>query len=434
VDRNTIIAFILIGAILVVWLYLNTPETSETTQTTGRDSTEVLRKDTVTTGTGRQENVDQPEETAVTEQPKDTVEQLGIFSEHIKESGRIITIETNLAIYELSTLGGNFRKVYLKEFKNWYSADENNSENHYKISVQLINYSVGNAYDLSFITTDGKKIDTKRLNFKSASKSRYILSEGDSLEIEFKLSLAGGRSIVKKYKFFSDLYTIKSNIDLVNMNGLISNNSYDVVWKSGIRFVEENSVNEANYSNASLYYGDEKVVFDAPTDGEKINADFNGRVDWLAVRNKYFAAVMIPTDPSSVEGAYLEGYTVPLPNSGMNEFYSASLIVPFKGTNLESKSFRIYIGPVDYDRLKGIGYNLEALVNFGSFFGLEFIVRPIAEFVLLPLFNFIHLFIPNYGFVIIVFSLIIKIVVYPLTKKSYKSMKKMQMLQPKITE
>jgi len=81
-----------------------------------------------------------------------------------------------------------------------------------------------------------------------------------------------------------------------------------------------------------------------------------------------------------------------------------------------------------------LGNNLEALVDFGSFFGLKFIVRPMAEFILLPLFNFLHLFIPNYGFVIIVFSIIIKIVVYPLTKKSYQSMKKMSLLQPKIAE
>ncbi|MBT8378010.1 MAG: membrane protein insertase YidC [Ignavibacteria bacterium] len=433
-DRNTIIAFVLIGAILVIWLYLNTPETTETKQTTSTDSTTVLQADTVKTSIEDNEILEKLEKTTATEQPQDSVEQLGIFSENIESSSRIITIETDLAIYELSTLGGNFHKVYLKEFNNWYSAGESDNGSYYKNAIQLINYSVGNAYDLSFITTDGKKIDTKKLNFTSKPDSKYILGEDDSLEIEFKLMLEGGRSIVKKYKFYSDLYTIESNIELINMNGLISNNSYDIVWGSGIRFVEENSVNEANYSNASLYYGDEKVVFDAPSDGEKLEGDFNGRVDWLAVRNKYFAAVMIPSDPSSVEGAYLEGNTVLLSNSGMNEFYSASLKVPFKGTNLETKSFRLYMGPVDYDRLKGIGYNLEALVDFGSFFGLEFIVRPIAEFVLLPLFNFIHLFIPNFGFVIIIFSLIIKIVVYPLTKKSYKSMKKMQLLQPKITE
>jgi YidC/Oxa1 family membrane protein insertase len=433
VDRNTIIAFVLIGAILVVWLYLNTPETTET-PTTGKDSTTVLQTDTPLTDIDSKEVIEEPEKTTLVEQEQDSVEQLGVFSDHLIDTGRVITIETNLAIYELSTLGANFHKVYLKKYNNWYSADLNDNGDYYKSAIQLINYSVGNAYHLSFITTDGKAIDTRKLNFSAASDSKYILSEDDSLEIEFRLTVDGGRSIVKKYKFFSDLYTIESNIELINMNGLISNNSYDIVWGSGIRFVEENSVNEANYSNASLYYGDEKVVFDAPTDGEKIDADFNGRVDWLAIRNKYFASVIIPTDPSLLEGAYLEGYSLPLRNSGMKEIYSARLIVPFKGTNLEKVSLRLYVGPVDYDRLKGIGYSLEALVDFGTFFGLEFIVRPIAEFILLPLFNFIHLFIPNYGFVIIVFSLIIKIVVYPLTKKSYKSMKKMQMLQPKILE
>lgn len=432
-DRNTIIAFVLIGAILVVWLYLNTPEKTET-QPTKTDSTEVLKTDSLFTSTDSKEIVEDPEKTTLLEQPQDSVQQLGIFTEFITDTGRIITVETRLAIYELSTLGANFHKVYLKKYKNWYSAGINDNGDYYKTSIQLINYSLGNAYDLSFITSDGKPIDTKKLNFSSASDTKYNLNEGDSLEIEFKLEIGNGRSIVKKYKFFSDLYTIESNIELINMNQLISNNSYDVVWGSGIRFVEENSVNEANYSNASLYYGDEKVVFDAPGDGEKIDGDFNGRVDWLAVRNKYFAAVIIPSEPSSLEGAYLEGYTIPLRNSGMKEIYSARLMMPFKGTSLEKKSFRLYIGPVDYDRLKGIGYNLEALVDFGTFFGLKFIVRPIAEYILLPLFNFIHLFIPNYGFVIIVFSLIIKIVVYPLTKKSYKSMKKMQLLQPKILE
>ncbi len=432
-DRNTIIAFVLIGAILVVWLYLNTPETTET-HTTGKDSITVLQTDTLITEVKSKELIEEPEKTTVIGQPQDSVEQFGIFAEHITDAGRIITIETDLAIYELSSLGANFHKIYLKKYNNWYSADLNDNGDYYKSAIQLINYSVGNAYDLSFITTDGKAIDTKKLNFSAAPDSKHILSENDSLEIEFRLKIGGGRSIVKKYKFFSDRYTIESDIELINMNGLISNSSYDVVWGSGIRFVEENSVNEANYSNTSLYYGDEKVVFDAPTDGEKIDADFNGRIDWLAVRNKYFAAVIIPSDPSSLEGAYLEGYTVPLGNSGMKEIYSARLIVPFKGTNSEKISFRLYVGPVDYDRLKGIGYSLEALVDFGTFFGLKFIVRPIAEYVLLPLFNFIHLFIPNYGFVIIVFSLIIKIVVYPLTKKSYKSMKKMQLLQPKILE
>jgi YidC/Oxa1 family membrane protein insertase len=101
---------------------------------------------------------------------------------------------------------------------------------------------------------------------------------------------------------------------------------------------------------------------------------------------------------------------------------------------METKSFTLYLGPVDYDILKGYNAHMEKIVEFGSFFGLKFIIRPIAEYVLLPLFNFLHTFIPNYGFVIILFSLIIKFVLYPLTKTSLQSMKKMQMLAPKIAE
>jgi YidC/Oxa1 family membrane protein insertase len=89
---------------------------------------------------------------------------------------------------------------------------------------------------------------------------------------------------------------------------------------------------------------------------------------------------------------------------------------------------------MEYDRLKSYDNNYEAFYDFGSFFGMKFITRPISEYILLPLFKFLHLFIPNYGFVIIMLSIIIKIVLYPLTKQSYKSMRRMQQLQPKITE
>ena len=131
----------------------------------------------------------------------------------------------------------------------------------------------------------------------------------------------------------------------------------------------------------------------------------------------------------------LKGYKKAIGKNGVKEnIIAQDLIIPFKNTDFEKHSLLVYIGPVDYDILKAYGNNFEAIVDFGSFFGLKFIVRPIAEYVLLPLFKFLHIFIPNYGIVIIVFSLIIKIVLYPLTKQSFQSMKKMQLLQPKIAE
>lgn len=427
-DRNTTIAFILIGAILVVWLYINTPERTESPQ---------KGQDTTITEEGKFDNLRETQEGKLEkprQEEKITTSQDGIFSTAITDSGRIITVETDLAIYEFSTRGGNFHKVFLKKFNNWYSAGANEDINYYTKSVQLINHNISNAFSISFISNDGKAVNTSQLNFTTTPESKHTITGNDTLQIKFKMVGGQDKSIEKIYSFSAGSYLIKTEIVFTGFRGQIADNTFDIAWQSGIRFVEKNSVNEASFSSADIYYGDEKVVIDAPGDGERIRKDFNGRVDWLAVRNKYFSAIMIPSDPNAVEGAYIEGQTFPTKNLGLKEIYDVRLVFPFKGMNEERRLIDLYIGPVDYDILKEINTNLTALVDFGTFFGLKFIVRPIAEYLLLPLFKFLHLFIPNYGFVIIVFSLIIKIVVYPLTRKSFQSMKKMQLLQPKIAE
>nr|MCU0332249.1 YidC/Oxa1 family insertase periplasmic-domain containing protein [Ignavibacteriaceae bacterium] len=152
------------------------------------------------------------------------------------------------------------------------------------------------------------------------------------------MELSPNRAIEKKYLFRAETYLIKSEIVFTGFNGLITDNTYDIAWESGIRFVERNSVNEAGFSSADVYYGDEKVVIDAPGDGEKISRDLNGRVDWLAVRNKYFAAIMIPSDPTQVEGAYVEGQTFPTKELGLKEIYNVRLVVPFKGSDVERRN------------------------------------------------------------------------------------------------
>ena len=431
-DKNTTIAFVLIGAVLVVWLFLNAPEPTEQ-QGTEKDSIGLVQDTSITPDETTPTTII-PEKSLETTDVEPGKTELENILTDTSVTGNIITIENDVAIIELSTKGGNIHKVFLKKFNNWYSRGEN-GENYYKNAVQLINYSLGNAYDLSFVTTDGKAVNTGDYIFETdARKSKLLLSDRDSLTITFTLNFTEGRYIQKQYVFYKNSYQLRSNIDLVGMNNMISNSTYDVVWETGIRAVEENSVNESNYSNSSVYYGDEQVIIDASSLDEVEAEDFNGRIEWVAVRNKYFAAIMIPNNPSDVEGAYLEGYREPLPNMGIKEVYSARITIPFKKMIHEKQSFTLYIGPVDYDGLKNMGHNLESLVDFGSFFGLKFIVRPIAEFILLPLFSFIHTFIPNFGFVIIVFSIIIKFVLYPLTKKSYQSMKKMQLLQPKIAE
>lgn len=106
----------------------------------------------------------------------------------------------------------------------------------------------------------------------------------------------------------------------------------------------------------------------------------------------------------------------------------------FKGEKHQQDSFLLYLGPIDYDILKSYNRDMQNVFEFGSFLGLKFLIRPLSEYILLPLLLFIHKFVSNWGLVIIIFTIIIKFALHPLNKQSLKSMKKMQMLQPKITE
>jgi YidC/Oxa1 family membrane protein insertase len=432
-DRNTIIAFVLISAILIVWLFISSPQPPAPTGKTS-DST-IVTNDKKKEKPQEKTQAAEPETKLVDQKEANDSLKFGAFFQAPKGEEKTITIENELVKMELSTRGGNIKKYYLKKFKNWYSIKVDKEKNFYYEHVQLINYSKGGDYNLSFVTSDGKAINTEALDFvPSRTANYYKITQNDSLTLSFSLNVDKDKKIIKHFTFYGDMYFINTTIELSGMGSVISSDAIDLVWNNGIRFVEENTVDEANYSNASAFYGDEQVIIDAKSVGEIVEKDFTGRVDWIAIRNKYFAAIISPKNPTNIEGGYIKGEHIALANHGIKELYTTRLIVPIKNPNSEKHEFSLYIGPVDYDILKKEGNNLEKIVDFGSFFGLKFIVRPIAEYVLLPLFNFLHIFIPNYGFVIIVFSLIIKIVLYPLTKSSLQSMKKMQLLQPKITE
>jgi len=432
-DRNTIIAFVLISAILIVWLFISSPQPPAPTERAA-DST-LVSKDLA-----NEKIQETKQKSDLNTKPSDLKQapdslKFGTFFTAPRGGEKIITVENDLIKMELSTRGGNIKKYYLKKFKNWYSIDVDKEKNFYYERVQLINYSKGGDYNLSFVTSDGKAINTGNLDFAfSGNKNYYNLSKNDSITLSFSLNVDKDKKIIKRFTAYGDRYVLNTDVELDEMESIISNGEIDLVWNNGIRFVEENTVDEATYSNASIFYGDEQIIVDASSAGEVVEKDFTGRIDWIAVRNKYFTAIISPKNPNNIDGGYIKGEHVSLNNQGIKEIYTTRLIIPLRNPNSEKHEFSLYIGPVDYDILKKEGNNLEKIVDFGSFFGLKFIVRPIAEYILLPLFNFLNIFIPNYGFVIIVFSLIIKIVLYPLTKSSLYSMKKMQLLQPKITE
>lgn len=420
-DKQSTIAFVLIGLILVVWLYFNSP--TPPPQTPKKADSTIVQKDSLTTKPAEEKKVVEQK----TEE-KDTT----VFG-NTNGPERIITIETDLAKIELTSKGAKIRRYFLKKFKTWYH-NEVKDTNFYNQYVQLVNTSKsGGDFNIIFVTKEGKLVNTSSLDFTTPADNYYYKVTGkDSLKLSYKFSAGGDKSIIKDFVFYGNDYASKVEVELNDMQDIISSYRYDVVWSDGLNFVEKNSVDEATHANASVYAGDEQTIIDAKSN-EKVTKDINGKVDWIAVRDKYFTVIISPDNPSDEGGAYFEG-THFQNAQGVREFYSASLKVQFKGEKHQRDSFKLYLGPIDYDILKSYNRNFQNVFEFGSFLGLKFLIRPLSEYLLLPLLKFIHKFVSNFGLVIIIFTIIIKFALHPLNRQSLKSMKKMQMLQPKIAE
>lgn len=218
------------------------------------------------------------------------------------------------------------------------------------------------------------------------------------------------------------------------MDRVISGNRYSLDWENGIRFVEKNTFDEASFAKVDYYAANELFNFDATSFGEKIEKKITGVFDWVAIRNKYFTISFLPIkqDPDGI--LELKGEKKAFRNGGVIDKYSISISRNLPTFQYSNDAFNLYFGPIEYNTLKEHHPTMTSIVDFGSFLGLTFIIRPIAEYLMLPLLKFLHSFIPNYGIVIIIFSLIIKIALHPLTKQSMYSMKKMQLLQPMMNE
>ncbi|MGE5399494.1 MAG: membrane protein insertase YidC [Ignavibacteriales bacterium] len=429
-DKQTTIAFVLIGALLIIWLYFNSPEPTQQVKKPS-DSTLVAKDSTQKNKQNQPKQ--QPTEDITKNAPKADTTILGKAFASGGAGEQIITIENSLVKLELTNQGAKIKRYFLKKYNTWYAAKPEYSADFYTSHVQLINDE--GDFNVVFVSKDGKLLSTSEARFNSgANNNNYTIKDNDSLLISYTLPIGSDSYIKKSYLFKGSDYAARCDIEMKNMEKIISNYRYDVVWENGINFVEKNSVDEANYSNASAYSGDEQVIVNSKI-GETSEKEFNGKIDWIGVRNKYFAVIIAPANPSQEWGAQIKGTEKAVGNnSGVRKYFNASLKVPFNNSSFQKNSFLLYIGPVEYSTLKAYDKNFQKIVDFGSLFGLKFIIRPISEYVLLPLFEFLHRFIPNYGLVIIVFSLIIKIALHPLTRSSMKSMKKMQLLQPKITE
>lgn len=419
-DRNTVLAFILIGLVLMLWLWYNTPDPS-TIQKMSQDTTQVQtspKKETEAI-TSKSESISKQEG------EKEFVDTLGVYFSNIElGKNRYLTVETPLYKVEINSTGGKFNRVFLKKYKEWYGGH-----------VQLINTKDGGDLNLSFVTRDGKLISTTYFEFQPEFSENFInLTDKDSVTKSFVLKITDTSFIRKKFTFYKDRYFVRVDFEFKGMEKVISGNRYSLDWENGIRFVEKNTFDEATFAKVDYYAANELFNFDATSFGEKIEKKISGVFDWVGIRNKYFVITILPLQQDPDGLLELRGEKKALRNGGVIDKYSISISKNVNNFVYAKDAYNIYFGPIEYNTLKEHHPTMTSIVDFGSFLGLTFIIRPIAEYLMLPLLKFLHSFIPNYGIVIIIFSIIIKILLHPLTKQSMNSMKKMQLLQPMMNE
>lgn len=437
-DKRSILGFVLISVILMGWLYYSNSLQNNPNPQNKRDTTSKVQETPPADTTSQiPDTLSTADTTSIPDSLKQATELMGEYgqllysnsSKYAEKTGgapeKIITIENSKVIMEFSNYGGTIRKFITKEYKTWQGD-----------LVQLVDWKSGKELHMFFTSKDGKSISTEDLVFNSdyTEWQTVDIQRNQDFQLKYSLFVNGdsAQKIVKIYTFKPDSYEFDVSFELYNSDRFITGSKYQVVWGSSLNLTEYRSDDEASFSEAFAYMGGELVTFNADDFETPMTDDLNGYTDYVSSRNKYFGVFLIPNGPDGRkgDGAYLSGNKFHLPDEGNREEYSVAVKMDIKNDQLDKANFIILLSPLDYQILKSYDMDLQLTMRFA----LDFMVRPIAQYFILPIFNFLHTFIPNYGLVIIVFALFMKILLNPLTKKQTESMKKMGTLSPKMKE
>jgi YidC/Oxa1 family membrane protein insertase len=403
-DKRTVIALLLIGLIIVLYPYYIQLITG------GKGVTPPKKIERVS-----------PETTSVAEKKAEgapqPVPEITIALSTVPE--KKVFVENSLFNGVFSTKGGLLTSLTFKRF-NYSKGGQ----------IEIIPQDTVFPLDIYFPDIN---LDLSQLDFSVDKETLFLSKSHPADSLTFSYSDGKGISILKKLIFFEDRYDFQLAFELSSKDKSIGRN-YFLSWASGVKPTEVNVQEDLNYFEASSMMGTEVVKiksFQQPKGAEigKMDELRTGETNWVATRSKYFLAALAPL---SRPGAGFKA-------DGIREIrYSdnkksekkrigVSIEMPGAGNTIQDR-FMVYAGPLEYHILRGYKNGLDNLVDLGWK-----IIKPFSLAVLWVLVN-LHKVIPNYGLVIIIFTILIKILFHPLTHKSVTSATRMQDLQPKIAE
>lgn len=422
-DKKTIALIVVLGVIVIFYfqimealgLYSPAPPPQQKTQTEIVDSAQTDTNSYMTPETTAAETLNNiSADKLPTEIPAAAA---SVDSFVVQDS---IIIETNRYIIILSSFGGGPVSQILKGYEY---RDGN--------KIEMLPNSEAATPETRFA---GGTFSTSQLSFASnLNPGKYDVTSGQ-LNLTYSYLNEEGAAIQRHYTFYADNYHYDLSIELVEPHKLGLTGKYSLIWNTPLGVTEPQPQIDYDEMSALAYQGGGLEHLDDFED-DRLKQSLEGNTIWAGVRSKYFAAVMIPRSRDA-EAVFATGYKNPIEtDDGMvdERKITVGIDMPFANVVSLVDSFTVFVGPMEYYKMKKYDVHLEEILDIGTtpFVGWLIKIFAVPIMWILPK---MYQFIPNYGLVIILFAFMVKIITLPLSMKSFKSMNAMKELQPKIEQ
>lgn len=354
--------------------------------------------------------------------------ELGVFSNNIDGDSITLTVNNEVLSLQFSNVGATIKSAILSDYRTYDS-----------LPLQLL--SPTEQLNLVFLAQGNKAINTERLVFKTYCNNVPLTADAE-LDVEKDSLLISMRAYTDdsvgynknqylefRYVVYPETYLVDFDIVFHGLEEVVQVQPYlDLYWNNELIRQEKNKENERRTS--SIYF--KPVSDDVDYIGETRDEvdKQNTPLQWISFKQQYFCNVLMAD--KEFANADLE---VSTDKRDTNSHYlcdmSAVIGLPYESKNDYTVGMQFYFGPNKYRELADIGMQLDRQVQLGWGF---FLLQWINRFVIIPVFNFLESFNWNYGIIILVLTLLVKLVLFPIAFKSYRSSAVMRVLQPEINE
>jgi YidC/Oxa1 family membrane protein insertase len=348
---------------------------------------------------------------------QDDSNQYGAFAVAAKGDNEFITLENNKIQLKISTRGGRVYSALLKDYKTYDS-------------LPLILFSGDSTvFGFNFFTVDNKAVRTNNLFFKPVSEQKSFVVTNQPQSVSLRLYAGSDKYIEYRYTLAPDKYSLSFEVTFKNLDDIMPANQNNITldWRMYIPQQEKGRQNEENYMTLKWkHYQDDVDYFRLRSQKEQETQDIPTKLSWVAYVDQFFSSVLI-TDDYFLNASLTSNRTIT--STKYLRYYTSEIGIPYTPGNDSKITMRFYYGPNHISTLRKEGLQLEKIIFLG-----KNIIAWISMYVIIPVFNWLNKYISNYGLIILILTLLIKIVLFPLTFKSYQSTAKMQVLKPMVDE